>query len=345
MSLNTRAQLLETTRTIFDSYGDNPSDELLARNYECSETDARAFWDEFLPELFVATVEMKRNEGPKPFVPKASPKKRTHRKKVAHVVSQQVDKAMDKVHEPPVWAIRLLAGLASIILLVRPIGYAIDYFGRANEPWVSVFMALGLAGGAFISPQVLILGFKNRSLMTLLAGLVMMVLSIWASVQVTTSELTYLRAKTQVSFVQQDTAAEVSTVKREAAQAALTTATKNLDTSRLKMETLTKKLEFLMEGTPEHWTARSDAKKAEDSWKDDKKKVDDKQAELDAIPVVVKSAGVAKEEGDKADLGFTTDLAFAVTQDVVGPLMLSMAIFLRKRPGVKTWVWQGKKKA
>lgn len=350
MSPNTRAQLIETTRMILDTYGDDPSDELLARNYECSPLDARAFWDELMPELnkkfenpgTVPGLVQPQPPWPKPPVPtKAPAKKKSHKKQAARAISQQVDKVMDKVHEPPVWVIRILAGLVSIILIVRPIGYAIDYFGRANEPWMAWGMALGLAGGAFISPQVLILGFKNRSAMTAITGLTMMVLSIWSSVQVTTSELTYLRSKTQVAFVAQDTSAQESTIKRGAAQGALDTATANLGASRAKVEMLTKKMEFLMEGTPEYWTGRSDLTKAEKSMTADKGVVDAKQAELDAIPVVVKSAGVTKEEGGKVDLGFTTDLAFAITQDVVGPLMLSMAIFLRKRPGPKTWAWQG----
>lgn len=338
MSPNTRAQLLDITRTIFNTYGDEPSDEALARNYECSPEAARAFWDEFFPEL------NKKFDTPGAVVPparKAQPKKKsTKKKKVVQQVAQQAEKHLEKIHEPPVGVIRLLALAVSIILVIRPIGYAIDYFSRSNDVFVAGGMALGLAGAAFISPQVLILGFKNRTTMTMFVGTIMMVLSIWASIQVTTSELAYLRAKTQVSFVQQDSAAEESTIKRTAAQAALNTATQNLGASRLKFETLTKKIEFLMEGTPEHAIAKADLRQAEGVMEADKKVVTTKQDALDAIPVVVVSKGVAKEEGRRADLGFTTDLVFAITQDVVGPLMLSMAIFLRKRPGAKVWFWK-----
>ncbi len=328
----------------FRQYGDNYSKTSLARELGVDKEQAQMLWERFkhfTTEEVAPTPESAVVTEKKIQVKKTSKRKTRKRTRPTTMAVKGIEATLEKVHEPPTWIIRVLALIVAVVFIVRPIGFALDLFMRTNNVFTSWAMSLAIAGAAFVSPQIMILGFKNKSVMTMFAGFLAAFGGFYFSIMVTVTELDYLYNKSQSTFVEATAVSSTVEADRASYKAVIDRETVNQQDAQKKVDALSPQIQYVMYGTKEYWGVMDAINKAEKPRNEARDLVREAQAKMNLLPPAPKIEAAKADNQYTIDLNRAKDMAFAVGMDILGPLLLSMALFLRKRPGKKFWLWDG----
>lgn len=269
----------------------------------------------------------------------------TRRKKEkAPVTVPKVIEPEAGLHELPVGAIKWMSLIISVTALVRAFMYAFEYFCRADPPVYAALMAGMIAMVTFVSPQIFIIGWRQKQLIVGLFSLALVLVFVWVSIQITIDVLDYSRtAKDNNHEVQNEQIIRardrVTQIDNE-----IEKASKEVEIDVKERDILTRSLESLVgkETTPAYVDTRTRLNSAKKRIDTNNQLIAAKENERNSLKNTSGYFTALVKTSDKKASERNLDTAFAIGLDIVGPAFLCFSLFLTKRVASRKIPWYKK---
>lgn len=317
----TKTELNQTLSSTVEFYRGNPPMDVLARELQVDENEARLLLKEYLA--------VNPYQAPAPVVKKP---RRAAKRRSAKKTSPQTDAAPKKkplkLHGIPVGALPWIAVIIGLIATGRSFFYVYDYFTRVDGVFAGILMGALFSGVSTMAPTIAIYAYTLRKWVIMgVAGLAFVIFGIF-NVYVTTQELDYqksvkettllseqeniVRARDRIATLKEEVPKYQASIKSEESERDLTfTNIQNYKVGSVEFNRLTNR-----------WSTLKDSIKA------NKAELEKKKAErttLESIEGVysTKVLTVQDMENKRA-----MDTVFGIGLEAVGPIFIAIAFFL-----------------
>lgn len=352
-----RKDTMDVVARVVKFYDGEPPIDVLANELQMTERDARLMYERYTEKqskVKAKRAPRKKKEATVPAPVEVAPEPVDTPMQVAEEIPvplvedrpvireektpelpkpTEVEHGLEKIHELPVDLIRTLSAAVAFIMLVRPIGYAIDYLSRFNDIWFAIFMALGMVTASFISPQILVLAIRQVKYFTAAMALLCTVIFSFLLINITVDELKYVRESVKTAQV----TGKADDIKNEKKvrdlEQEIADATAEVTSKKEKMEMITKRLDGLDPSDVKYKSNYNDWLKTSGEVEAIQKGITKKRQEVRELRSAIGTVVTIETDVKTTDREQIVDWLLAISQDVAGPLFLSFALFLSKTGG------------